>query len=1068
MSGATKWIPSGLGYAGPPPLTPTKRLAYKAENKTDGVIIEELLILAGCENIDSPLPELGITLGTLQPVALPVGQAPSSLIKRIDDLTWFDTIEKEDGIITRIPRTITPGADNSRTLTEGVNLANLKRSRNLDGAYANVIVTGISGVGNDGISSYTVEYESDFAIPDANGLTDTYPYSDDLIETAEIAEAWGQTFMGEFGKVQEMYEGELLNGDVTLRAGATISIVSTKFGLGAASRFLVKSVRHVAQNGGAFITYFTARGSANPSGTDANQGPVVLIKVIYDLEYLLGVRTVIAVFDASESYDPDAPEGSLNNGIVTWEWSGDPVEPLPSNNGKQAYAIYTDGAEVGATITLRIGDSHGKHTSKTITLRPNSSKDLFVRHLWAATPDDGVLFSNNGGRSFVSVGVPSAKGVCEVAGTTFNLGWDESGDLWTMTAVMEPGGVTKVLEDKGITAASITIDSDGEETGFAWAGASDGNIYKSDLGGTLGSWVKVTTDATKLPAEVTYVSESPLAAGSLQACSGRGFYISFDGGVTWLVVFQHPNALAKSTHFSGGFVFLTPTEAESKGFISFNGTRTSGQAHFVMERTDDLHPSDFAFPAADLEVDIEAVTLAVDGSELFAVGSDGDNEGGSWAIAPDADGEFERRFWDHARSGKPRHAIRDSRFSMIAYYASELEVGKAFGGFQATSAIRTGEAWKVGIGDLVLLPPVAGAVSFIGQEEGGDGTYFFIQLTNEGWHVGGSIPFPENGPGESYANFRMLRGPDGLTFYAWRVANLILDSPVYSQNVFRSLDNGETWTPLAKVSVRDVSVGGDGTLYILWFDVLGTNLSYIESSPDFGDTWTTLSGRGPVYEGGGLNYGDNLVIDRDDSSIMWVRDGATDEWIGAVKLSTDGGVTFTHDGAVIINEGNSNYFPMISDTEGRVFTGRDPATPNVQVANMDLSLVPSTEDTLGSGDVSLYRYGADDALYHNRGQSNDVDIAGDTFIRKSLDHGATWENLGDNYVISPAGLGYDQENNTFYAPGTSGHIPGEVGDPYANYIFRLVGGEGTWEDISQSMFLQLGTVYDAVNGTVTQ
>lgn len=887
MSGATKWIPSGLGFTGPPPLTPEKRLAYAASNKTGSQIIEDLLRLVGLTNIDSPLPGSsipgieGLLLGTLQPVALPVGQSPSSLIQRIDDLEWVDTVELEDGLITRIPRTITPATDAVKTFTEGVNIANLKRSRNLDGAYANVLVTGISGTGNDGISQYIVQYASNFEVPDANGLIDTYPYSDDLIETAEVAEAWGQTFMGVYGRIQEAYEAELLNGDPSIRAGSTISLVSTKFQLTSLSRFLVKSVREVAQGGGAYITYLTLVGSATASGEDANLGPIVLIKILFDLEYLDGVRTIIAIFDASESYDPDAPEGSLNNGIVTWEWSGDPVDPTPSNNGKQAVAVYTDGDEEGATVTLRLGDSHGKHTSKTVTLHPNPNSDLFVRDLWAATPVDGVIFSNNGGRSFATMGVPDAKGVCEVAGKTYNLGWDSAGELWLIQASMIAAEAEIVLTGKNISAASITIDDQAEETGFCWAGGEDGHVHMSDSSGELGSWVQRTTETTKLPAAITYISESPFAQGSLQATAARGLYISFDSGASWVLVFQHPNVGALSTHFTGGFVPLTPESAESKGFVSFQGTRSSGEPHFVMERTDDDHPSDFAFPAADLEVDIQAITLETDGSELFAVGTDGSGVGGSWAIAPDADGEFERRAWDNVRSGVPHHAIRDPRLFKIAFFAAENEVGKAFGGFISTARIRAGKAWKVGLGDLHLVPPPAGNLVWIGNNAGQSLVAGIWALTSSGFERRADSPLNSVG----WNQVLLSVGNGVLICYSQKGSGFFGDRirPPAEQNAYRSIDGGFTWDPLDITFVGHMACATPGTVYATVGTVVNGNVTSIARSDDSGASWVTM-GVGTPGTMGGVHPSPTNPL-----TVVTIWEGVpADHWM----LSTDGGVTF--------------------------------------------------------------------------------------------------------------------------------------------------------------------------------
>lgn len=1039
---ATKWTPSGLGYAGPPPLTNEKKLAYAAENKTDGVIIEELLRLAGITDIDSPLPEMGLTLGTLQPVALPVGQAPQSLIKRIDDLTWMDTVERADGVITRIPRSIRPSASATRTFTQGVELYNLKRSRTSEGAYANVIVTGISGVGNDGVSAYTVEYESANDIPDANGLEDTYTYQEDMIETEEIASAWGMTFLGEFAQIQESYEVELLDGDSTLHAGMTISLVSSKYGLGIDSRFLVQKVRHVAQGGGAFITYLTVKGSASPSGTDANQGPVVIINILYDLEYLDGVKTIIVILDARESYDPDAVEGAANNGIVTWVWSGDPVEPIPSSNGQQAIAIYPGGDTTGATVTLTLGDDHGKHSSKTISIKPNPALDLMVRDLWLATPASGVIFSNNGGKTWADMGVPSARGVCEVAGKTYNLGWDNAGDLYQITALMVDIVTTQVLASHQVTAASITIDVDAEETGVCWAGTHDGHVWRSDSRGDVGTWVQQTTTATKLPAEITYISESPLAAGSLQATAARGFYISFDNGVSWLLVFQHPNAGALSSHFVGGFIPLTPTTAESKGFVSFTGSRLSGEPHFVMERTDDEHPSDFAFPAGDLEVQIEAMTLEVDGSFLYAVGSDHLGHGGSWEVKPDADGEFTRKFWDNTRSGVPHHTIRDPRLIKIAYFAAELEAGKAFGGFVSTSRIRAGKALKVGIGDLHLVPPPRGSLIWIGSNGSTDRGIW--ALTGNGFEYRAASPLTH-----TVFNQVLLNVGNGVLICFQQRGDGSFAELYRSDGTgipYRSVDGGVTWTALSISNLNVLRCAVPGTVYAtVGTGGVGSPAKDLYRSDDSGATWTLVY---TAITGGGSNFIVNVHPSPvDPMTVLIIMSDIPGDFY---YISTDGGVTFA---PTTIAQGGEASIPSgavgVIAPSGNYLVHRDAISATIPLYRSSLLGGPVRVNVRAdSGD--LYD------MFLGGGKVNSFSLV--RGVISSSDDGITWDLVYDTTRI-PTGATGLAGNVCAYVPADATNdyfvLSPSLGGNFVNIIRKAFNGDVTtpWEDLTPQLVI---------------
>jgi hypothetical protein len=1013
VTGAVRWTPTGLGFSGPPPVTPQKKLAYAASGKTDGVIITELLTLAGLTNIDSPLPEKGLVLGNLQPVALPVGQAPASLIKRIDDLTWMDTIERADGIITRIPRSIRPSAQASRTFTQGVEIYNLKRTRNTEGAYANVIVTGISGVGNDGVSTYTVEFESENVVPDANGLEDTYTYSEDMIETEAIAEEWGTIFLGEFGQIQHSYELELLSGDSTLHSGMTISIVSSKYALTSSSRFLVQTVRHVAQGQG-FITYLTVKGSAVPTGSDANQGPIINLKILYDLEYLGGVKNIIAIFDARESYDPDAFEGAANNGIVTWVWDGDPVVPIPSSNGQQAIALYPGETVYGATVSLTLGDDHGKFTTKTVTLNPNPKKDLFLRDLWAATPGSGVIFSNNGARSWQEMGVPDGKGVCEIAAKEYNLAWDGAGELWRIVATMSSGVAVNSLSGQNVTAASITIDSDGNETGKCWAGTNDGNVWLSLSEGLITTWTKISTPTTKLPGKITYISESPYALGSLQATTGRGFYISFDNGVTWIKIFEHPNAGALATHFVGGFIPLTPTTGESKGFVSFDGARTSGQPHFVMERPDDDHVSAFAFPAGDLEVQIEAMTLEVDGSFLYAVGADHLGAGGAWEVRPDADGAFTRKTWNNARSGKAWHTIRDPRLIKIAYFAAENEVGKAFGGFVSTAQLRAGKAWKVGIGDLHLPPPAKGNLVWSAWNRTTLSSACIMALTEDGFERRAD-PHPCAGMGTLPANTTYPLASSGDVLFTW-ARNGLLANYQGSQagNAFRSLDGGNTWTVLPFDYVAHiVPAGDDTTIYASSANgPLGpSQLYHLHRSDDNGATWTLLS----TWTAGGAQYSTlaSLTVSGADPQ-QFTFHGHFDPGNGIgsmasghfIAASNDGGATYINSGIIDADEAGNDDGSRHAQSRGGALLhydnqpGGSPLLRSIIGGATRVVVRPTENPHWFSHDaLSDYIYGGDGVFV-------------------SSDDGLTWEAIYDGPRNAIVGGDHDTDPNVIaFVPG---------------------------------------------------
>lgn len=183
----------------------------------------------------------------------------------------------------------------------------------------------------------------------------------------------------------------------------------------------------------------------------------------------------------------------------------------------------------------------------------------------------------------------------------------------------------------------------------------------------------------------------------------------------------------------------------------------------------------------------------------------------------------------------------------------------------------------------------------------------------------------------------------------------------YCSYLLRSTDMGETWdTIFNSMSIDDVEIMSDGHIYI------STHFGLRRSS-DGGDTWESVSeeigGDILFYESRDLIYVKtfNQLYKSDDLGVTWTT---TFENPGAsydeVQMNSRGDLIWTS--IELVSEGQPNRF-YISTDQGETWT----------------EITPDNFDESGSIHV-----GNHDQLF----------IFTSTEMLRSLDHGATWQNMG--------------------------------------------------------------------------
>lgn len=646
------------GAAPDPDLPTPEKLAYWAVGKTDIEHVTALLELAGITDYD--LEGTGDIIGDINPVTLPTGGNPWSLIQEIDRLTWYRTFDSPDGVVVRRPFSILPSAGAALTLTQGVDLLSGTRTRTRQGMITNVHIVGASYIGADDWP-IVIEFATDNPETNQYGINDVLEYQSELFETEDQAAAWAAIAMGEYGILQEKYSFTLIKGIPSLRAGMTVNIVSDLYGLGAASRYLVEAVRHYS-DGKEYLTAIDVRGSADPSATSGNLKPVpVVIVTTIHREWIDGQWVDTVGLDARGSYDPDGPA------IGAYAWSGDPVDPVPIGDGSTAVVTYPGGVDAQTpnppTVTLTVTDLMGAHSTRTFPIVPNVTAPISTRDLWVAVSSE-LLYSRDGNRTFDTFAVAAIGCVREVSG--YQLAWDAGGDLYKVAPDAAPD---LVLAGAGVACAWESYTADGNRfTGVCYAGTSDGTVYRSIDDAV--SWVAM--NATPLPGAITTISESPYAEGQVQVTAADGLYESFDAGASFVLRKAYGNPAMLATDFAAGF---------DKGLIGFTGSDT---AHpHVLERADAITVT---FPSGHEQTAVRAMTVAASEQVFWVLGTHSAGDGNSYQGDLLAGGALVEKAYDGAL-GEPYDMIRDPLIDGLVYFVQNTSVQKTLDGFATTTEI---------------------------------------------------------------------------------------------------------------------------------------------------------------------------------------------------------------------------------------------------------------------------------------------------------------------------------------------------------------------------------------------
>lgn len=674
-----------------PELPPTdERYAVGFINATDGAIVTALLALVGLTDV--AIEDTGTLFATLAPdtasrwaVRLPSDQAPYQLIEEIDTITGCVTFDGPDGRVARIATTGLPSGVAARTFAEYVDFTDgATRDRGSSARVVNkVTVTGQSGILADGTPYSIVASRTKVSpyVPTPPG-TREYTFQSDLIETEEVAGACAARLLAKLGRRVETVTLPLVYGDASLRAGMTVAVDSPNvLEVTSTTLYRVVEVRHQFAP---FRTTLTLEGAAGAEGTDPNQSPVPAIDYTVDLETLAnGDAIAVVELDSSGSYDPD---GS----IVLRTWDGDPVVPTPIGDGVRAVAVYNPLDDSPApTVTLTVQDDLGKIKAATreIVAEPGRT---YARELWIAEGDKLAH-------------TPDQLAYDEFAVNAVTIP-EESGDEYTVAAtsggaasrVLADGTIAALADLANVTALSISRDPGGAETGVAWAGASDGAIYRSaDYGQT---WAAVAP----LPngGECRAIAESPYASGDVYAGGGNVLYHSYDNAASWQAFYTHADATLLLTRIASGIApGLTdaPDDDQSLMWLGFSSGGAGGATDRVVERGGGLTKS---LPGgADEPLDVTGLTMSLDAGRIIVA----DTLGRLWVAPSTGSGDLELLGDYSGDLGDIKHLIRDGRLP-VAWLASSTGTWKLVGEVGPPLQVRDEPAEMIGYGRLI---PVA-------------------------------------------------------------------------------------------------------------------------------------------------------------------------------------------------------------------------------------------------------------------------------------------------------------------------------------------------------------------------
>lgn len=1020
--------------------------AYYATGITDLDIVEALCHLYGCPvgSLEGIVP--ATTFGNIVPVVLGKDQPGWALVEELDRLCFLKTFDAPDGTVRRLPVSGIP-AGIAMTLTEGVHLLEGTRSRSRRGIINRVTMKGLTDAAGPGLSPRAEFYADSPYIPDPPRYQ-SEAWQSELAETEELCAYYATNRLGQTNRLSETVSVRLESCRPDVYPGMTLAIAAPHFQYDSGYAFWVEQVEHTWDARG-LATSLGLLAATDVAGISSNLPPVPLLDVTLEMEVLAdGTRVWVAFADGSASYDPD-PEGGASDldpqhGIATYLWSGDPVGPsTPAGLPRATYVYERD--PTGATISLTVTDLHLKSATASVTLSRVMVEKAAVRDIWAAVRND-LFLTIDGGLNWRATGIP-AEVIAEQAHPDYQLAAEESGALHRVTLDATGAFVdTPIAEPGGVSALHINLGPDGQGTDRCWLGCADGSIWLSpDNGQTWFPRATIVPPTGSAGTMVRHVEESPFALGTVYALCGPSMWVSFDDGVSFEAARTYPDHLLSAMRFASGR-FADLTQDDSFHWMALAGTSDNTEQRLLEER--DFEEVDW--PEAAKPAQPSGMTMGVYGPALILCDTVGG--GRTWHI-PDftGGGVLVQKTYDSAY-GTPRHIIRDGRFDGVVYGAADAMIFKTFDTFNSVRALlalsspNAGRMVAYGRLRETVLTHLAGDLMWIGHGRGVSAARYVYRLSGT---LLTRVAHPLNGVGGlssvAIQNCFLLRS-DGGALHTY-CCNLDLGRSVsHQQSVFRSVDNGVTWLPVAGLDYCYCMAVGPGGVWLAATANAGTNMfggHTLHRSDDDGATWHTVHTL-PVSATVTAVYA-SLAIDPNDSSRVltkgvWPPLAAPWFW-----FSTDGGTTFVGlgNGAAPGDQASltRGEWAQITPDGARVAWYRQlpsPAAPRyaplVVGATAQTASGPVQQDAFPMAllDGTMYWY-----------------TRGGVFV--SADQGTTWAVLLDN-TTHPA-LGAGGSNIQGFVPGDATNGAFALPDVPASPI-ALLGqppGGGAWSDLTASL-----------------
>jgi len=883
--------PGGLPISYDPATNPDVVVYYDSSGPqgrtwTDGQIVTDILSRYGIVNVN--IADSGLVMATLLPILVLRDQVGAQLLQEIDELLGYRTYDGPDGVVRRVPISLNPSGGYARSYREGVDLYRATHTRTRRQVRNRVVLQGLPNLrGSTGTPYQPMGIAQGMSpyVPTPPGYQ-AYTWSSALAETAAVCNAYATRKLGELNRLAETVSYDLMQGDSRLAPNMTALITAPHLGQANGNRSRILHVRHTL--GAAFNTTIQVVTVTAAEGVNPDLPPIAVIDAIAEQETLAdGTTLMIVALNGTNSYDPDGQVASApDRGIASYLWTASQGTVTATSGGRLATLLVTGPLAPSASVTLSVTDTDTGQSGTASRLIGASGMPVQVRDIWAALTTD-LQFSGDGQKTWSGFGI-AAVGICEVAAPTYNLAWDAGGTLYrclaTLTSSAVTGGPTNV------TAASISLDTQGLPTHIAWAGASDGRVWRSTDDGQ--TWPA----ATGVPSgTVTAIAESPYSPGDVTAVAGNVTWHSYDAGFSWQPQDSYPDARYAAQRFAAGIA----ADGKARGFTAYTGPApASGAATGVVRERAGIVTTSFAATAAPLT--ITGLTLSLDGTSLVATDIPSAPPARTWQIDATVGGPWTQRAYNSV-FGNPRHIIRDGRIPGLIYGAADNALFKTPDEFLTTLTMRSLSGSlagrMIGYGDLHAIVPlvIKGDMLWVAGTIDGNGRYsgaVINALTASGLSRRAShaaFPLPD---GATMIPLRQV-APGILIAFGVFKNNGYPPAPQGAANCLRSTDGGATWLAISVPYVSWVATDGNGGCYALAWGSDGTQAGPnggLYRSTDSGATWTFC-----VRFDGTNNTGpraQHVIASPTNPMHVMVRQTYGRAQDTAYHLSTDGGATF--------------------------------------------------------------------------------------------------------------------------------------------------------------------------------